>query len=151
MANSQQVVPQGNLNRIIASIVFDDHPELNVTPPFLGRGAISISFDSDYTTTIETMTGLVQSPEPFILSTLTINLLRTQNLAQLYQQQTANSTIIGNATVRPDVAQNQNGIQPFELQNLAIKSIREMSFAGADPAFMVTLHGYISINSSLWS
>lgn len=151
MANAQQVVPQGNLNRLVASIVWDNFPQLNVTPAYLGKPAISLAFNGRFTTPIETQTGLVQSPEPFVMTTLTIALLRTQPLAGLYQQQAAQNTVFGNCTVRPDVSASLNAVSPFEIQNVSWTELRELAFAGLDPLYSVIMEGYIPINSALWS
>jgi hypothetical protein len=145
------MVPQGQLNRVLGSVNWIDQAALNVTAPFLGKAGISISFDGEATTFINTMTGQVQSPEPYQPILLTLNLLKTQNLAQLYETQRRVSTFIGDGQVYPDVPQSSGGIPIYPIYNCAIRNIREMSFNGEDAGFVVTIGGYYLINSSLFN
>ena len=39
------LVPQGNLNRLKASLIWTDFPNLNVTPPFLAGEMLVLSFE----------------------------------------------------------------------------------------------------------
>ena len=149
MSISNPNVPQGTLNRLRASVVWDSVPALNVTPAFLGKAGISLAFDSDYTTEIETMTGIVQSPEPYVMVTLTMNLLRTQALADAYKIQAETNTVFGSCTVRPDVG--PGGLSPYPLQNVSFKSLRELPMSGTDPAYVVVMRGYYPVNSGLWN
>lgn len=149
MPISNPNIPQGNLNRLITSFLWDDVPGLNVTPGFTGKGGISIAFDGDFTSEIETMTGLVQSPEPYVMVTLTFNLLRTQPLANAYITRGQTNTVFGNGTLRPDVAGNI--LQPWYIQNLAWKNLRELSLAGTTPDFPAIFRGYWALNNNLWN
>ena len=149
MPISNPFTPQGTLNRLRASIIWDDFPQLNVTPSFLGKAGISFAPESDFTTEIETMTGIVQSPEPYVMGSVTINLLRTQALADAYKAQAEQNTVFGNCTVRPDVG--PGGLSPYQLYNMAYKSLRELSFAGSDPGYVVVLRGYYPVNAGLWN
>src|SRR5579859_3913855 len=94
-----QIVPQGTLNRLVASVSFVNFPSLNVTPPFLGRRAIRFTPDGDVTVFIGTMTGMVTSPEPYIGVTFLMSLLRTQPLAAAWQTQWLDSALLGDCTV----------------------------------------------------
>jgi len=145
------LVPQGNLNRVLGSVYWTDHPELNVTAPYLGKAGISISFDGEATTFINTMTGQVQSPEPYQPILITMALLKTQNLAALYEKQRQTNTFLGNGQVYPDVSQASGGVPIYPVNNCAIRNIRELSFAGEDAGFVVTIGGYYLINSALFN
>lgn len=144
------LVPQGNLNRIKASLVLDAFPSLNVTPSNLGNEGISLVFEGDATGVIPTMTGQVNSPEPFQAVTVTLHLLKTQPLADLYEQQRQTNTVLGTGTVRPDVSTQQGGLKPYGLQNLSIRSVGELRMNGTDPGYRVTLGGYYIINNALF-
>jgi len=146
MANPR--VPQGTLNRLRASIVWADLPQLNVTPSFLGREAIRLAPDGDQTTILPTMTGTVTSPEPYQPLTMAVNLLKTQQLAQLYQARSEFNTLLGDCTVRPDNA--TSGLGPFQVLNCAITNFRELNFGGEDAGYLVTIRGFQLLNSSLW-
>lgn len=145
------LVPQGVLNRILSAVYWDSSPSLNVTAPYLGKAGILLSFDGEATTFIATMTGQVQSPEPFQPILLTLNLLKTQQLAQLYETQRRKNTFLGNGQAYPDVPQASGGIPIYPLNNCAIRNIRELNFSGDDASFVVTVGGYTLINSDLFN
>jgi len=144
MANPS--INQGTLNRLVASVVFSDHPELNVTASYLGEGAMSLALDGTQTTQIRTLTGTVTSPEPYQLATLTVNLLRTQPLADLFKTTAENSTLLGNFTARSDSTTES----PYQIINGSIESVREQKWDGKDPGYVVTIQGYYAINSAIW-
>lgn len=147
---SSPLVQLGTLNRLAASIVWQDFPELNVTPSFLNREGIRLALDGDATRFLPAMTGAVTSPEPYQMVTLTINLLKTQGLAPQYKNQMEFSTLLGDCVVRPDVPVGSVGITPYDLVNMAIESVRELSFSGEDAGWSVVCRGYYLINSSLF-
>lgn len=145
-------VPQGNLNRIRASLIWTDFPQLNVVPSFLGSEGISLVFEGEATAVIPTMTGLVNSPEAFQGVTVSIHLLKTQSLAGLYEEQRQTYSLLGDGTVRPDVAQsNAANIGPYQILNMSIRNVGELRLNGSDPGFRVTCGGYMLVNSALWN
>jgi hypothetical protein len=144
MASPQ--IPQGTLNRLKASIIWNDYPGLNVTASFLGKEGIRFGFAGDATLQIDTMTGLVTSPEPYLRTTITVNLLKTQNLSDLYKKQMESSTLLGDGTVRPDATI----LSPFPIGNCSIMGVDELLFNGSVAGYAVKLAGYYIINTSLW-
>ena len=140
-------IAQGTLNRLLASVNWNDAPELNVIPSFLNRGGISLSFDGEATKFFPTMTGTVTSNEPFQMITLRISLLKTQSLGANYEARKRSNSVIGTGTVRPDVSE---GIEPFDVLNCAIENVDELNFSGEDPGYTVIIRGYVSINNDLW-
>ena len=85
MANP--IVPQGTLNRLRGSVTIPSNTGLNITASYLGKDGISMSFDGAANTAIDTMTGIVQSPEPYQRVTVAIHLLKSQARgASLYQR-----------------------------------------------------------------
>jgi hypothetical protein len=147
MANSNPLVAQGTLNRLRASVIWANFPQLNVTAPFLHKEGISLALEGDVTTYIDTMTGGVTSPEPYQRANLTLTLLKTQPLSALYKQQLELSSLLGNGTVRPD----SSTLPPYALVNCAIRSVRELRFSGEDAAWAVSVGGYYLVNSNLFS
>jgi hypothetical protein len=145
MANPQVV--QGTLNRLLASVVYADYQNLNVTSSYLAREAISLSFDGDTSLLLGTMTGAVTSPEPYIFGTVTINLLRTQNLGNAYKTQIETNTTLGSVTIYPD----STALSPFQLNNCVLMSIQETAFDGQQAGLIVRVRGVYSINSALFS
>ncbi len=142
-------VPQGNLNRIRASLIWVSAPTLNIIPTNLGSEGISMSFEGEATGRIPTMTGIVNSPEPYQAVTVTAHLLRTQQLAQLYEERRQTDTLLGGGTLRPDV--QAGGLLPYELLNMSIANVAELAMAGRDAGYRVTFGGYYLINSNLWN
>ncbi len=140
---------QGTLNKLIASIVWDDFPSLNVTPSFLGTEGIDMTLDGPMTTMLPTMTGLVTSPEPYQQMRLVIHLIRAQALAASYKAQWESSTLIGAGTVRPDVIPSV--LPPFLVGNVAITGVNTLNFSGRDSGFIVTMVGAYNINKILWN
>jgi hypothetical protein len=147
MANSNPLVAQGTLNRLRASVIWANFPQLNVTAPFLHKRGITLALDGPVTTYIDTMTGGVTSPEPYQRVNMLMVLLKTQNLSALYKQQVELNSLLGNGTVRPDAAT----LPPYALVNCAIASVDELSFNGEDPAWGVRIGGYYLVNSNLFS
>jgi len=145
MANPQ--IQQGTLNRLLASVVYADFTQLNVTSGYLAREAISLSFDGDTSLLIGTLTGAVTSPEPYIYGTVTMHLLRTQALGEAYSQQIRTNTTLGSVTVYPDT----QVLQPFQLNNCVLMSIQETAFDGTQAGLVVRLRGVYNINSTLFA
>lgn len=141
------LIDQGTLNRIRGSVVIPDFPTLNVTAPFLGKAGIGLGVQGESTTFINTLTGSVTSPEPYMAAVVTLHLLKTQSLAALYKARMELDARIGGLQVIPDAV----GFPNYEFLNCAIASVREMSFAGDDAGFVITVRGYYNINSSLWN
>lgn len=144
---SNPLISQGTLNRLRGSITVTNLPNLNVTASYLGEEGIGLALEGESTTFINTMTGAVTSPEPYMLCSVTVGMLRTQGLANQYKSQMELLSTIGPITVYPDAST----LASYPLTNCAIESVKEMKFAGKDPYFMVTLKGYYNINSSLFN
>lgn len=141
------LVAQGTLNRLRASVTWPNFPQLNVTASYLGKMGIRLALEGESTLFIPTMTGAVTSPEPYMAVTVTIHLLKTQQLAALYKAQMEASALIGDGTVRPDAST----LPPYQITNCAIESVRELNFGGDDAEFAVAVKGYYLINNNLWS
>jgi len=121
---------------------------LNVTAPYLDKEGINLRKEGEATTQHGTMTGIVQSPEPYMPVSVVIALLKTQFLSESYKSQMELSTILGPGTVYPDVS---TGLTPYQLYNMAIMGVGELLFNGTTPIWGVTVRGYWVINSSLFS
>ena len=140
-------VSQGTLNRLRASVIWNSFPPLNITAPFLGEEAIRLAFEGESTVFINTMTGAVTSPEPYLVVNLSAHLLKSQPLSDLYKQQMESSALLGDGTVRPDTTT----LSPYPLVNCAIQNVRELNFNGKDAGYAVSIKGYYVINSALWN
>ena len=139
-------IQQGQLNRLLASVSFPSNPSLNVSPSFMAREMVRINFDGAITTFIQTATGVVVSPEPYQIVTITVNLSKAQGLAQLYENFYANNSYLGDCVVRPDATP----LSPFTFQNCAIENVEALQFNGETTNYNITIRGYRPINNSLW-
>jgi hypothetical protein len=142
-------INQGTLNRLVASIIWDNFPALNITPSFLLPEAIDMTPEGPMTTMLPTMTGLVTSPEPFQQMRMVIHINRAMALAAAYKLQWEQSTLIGSGTIRPDVLSAV--LPPFYVGNVAITGLNTLSFSGRDAGFVVTCTGVYNINAALWN
>ena len=141
------LVAQGTLNKLRGSISWSNYPSLNVTAPYLSKEGIRFSPQGESTTAMPTMTGIVTSPEPFMMCEVVIHLLKTQALANQYKQQLELNALLGDGTIRPDAA----ALGPFQLSNCFIKSIQPLDFSGENAVFAVSIGGYYLINSVMFN
>lgn len=140
-------VQQGTLNRLRGSVVYASNQTLNVTAPYLSKEGISIAFEGDAGMLIPTLTGGVTSPEPYQIATVTINLVKSQALANVYKEQFETNVNVGDVSVIADSAT----LTDYELQNCVLKGIRDITFDGNQVGFVVTLQGIYQVNSALWA
>ena len=143
---SNPLIAQGTLNRLRASVVIPNFPELNVTASYLGKGGISMALQGQNVVNIPTLTGTATSPEPYLMASVTVNLLKTQNLSDLYKTQWELDSRIGDITVTPDAVT----LSAFLFRNCSIENVRDMAFSGTDAGMVVVLAGYYPINNQLW-
>ena len=140
-------VQQGTLNRLRGSVVYASNQTLNVTAPYLAKEGISIAFEGDAGMLIPTLTGGVTSPEPYQIATVTINLIKSQALANVYKEQFESNVNVGDVSVIADTAT----LSDYELQNCVLKGIRDVVFDGNQAGFVVTLSGIYQVNNQLWA
>lgn len=144
---SNPLVSQGSLNRLRASVVLPSFPELNVTAPFLGEEGIRLALEGEATTFINTMTGAVTSPEPYQLVSVTINLLKTQSLADSYKRKQETDARLGDIVVRPDTGI----LSPYQFINASIENVGELNFNGKVAGYAVNIKAYYPINSAAFN
>ena len=143
-----QVTPvsQGTLNRLLTNATFPNYPSLNCTASYMGKQAIRITFNSAATTQLPTMTGAVQSPEPYRAVTLTINLLKTQGTSGIWLAQEQLNTLLGPVTLYLDSAV----LPSIPLFNAAIEGIQDLTGSGADADYMVRVNAFMVVNAALY-
>lgn len=139
-------VNQGTLNRLRGSITVTDYPDLNVTAEYLGTGAIVISPEGNVTDFINTLTGRITSPVPYIPVTITVHMNRTQALAASWLSRAQSNSLIGNITITPDVTTFPN----ITVRNCGIATVPSQTYAGTDPDYPITISGYVIMNTELW-
>ena len=141
------LIDQGTLNRIRGSVVLPGFPSLNVTAAFLGKAGISVGLQGESTLFLPTMTGAVTSPEPYMMVRVTVHLLKTQQLSTLYKARMELDARLGDMQVIPDAV----GFPNYDFFNCAISAVRELSMAGDDGGYVVSMQGYYNVNSTLWN
>lgn len=149
-ASVNPLVAQGSLNRIRASVSIPAFTFLNVTAPFLGREGIRMALQGEAARRLPTMTGTVISPEVYQDARITVNLLKTQPLSDLFKTQMETDVRLGTIIVRPDVSAG-TGLSPYPFQNVTIQNVREQNYSGEDAGWVVELDGYYLVNSVLWA
>jgi hypothetical protein len=115
----------------------------------LGKEGIRLALEGNATDYFPSMTGAVPSPAPYQICTLTLSLLRSQSFSNQYKAQFESTTLMGLATIYPDIIP-PNGIGTYILNNCVLESVREMTFAGEDPNWVVTAKGFYLVNSTLF-
>src|SRR6516162_1338593 len=141
-----QFTPPGVLNRLRASVTFNDFPSLNVTSGFLTTEGIRLALEGNATDLLPAMVSLVSSPAPYLSASLTMSLVRSSALAQLFKLQIEDVTLMGLVTIWPDT----DVLTPFVLINVALESVREMAMAGMEAAMVVTARGYYNVNTQFF-
>ena len=141
-----QFTPPGVLNRLRASITFSNFPQLNVTSSFLTTEGIRLALEGNAADLLPAMVSLVSSPAPYLSASMTISLVRSSSLAQLFKLQLENTTLLGLATVFPDT----DVLTPFIINNVALESVREMAMAGMEAAMVATCRGYYNVNTGFF-
>lgn len=140
------LVFQGVLNKLRGSLSVILFPELNVTASYLGDDGISMAFEGEASAYLPTMTGAVPSPNPYQISTVSIALLRTQNLASVWKAQMETTTTIGDVVIRTDTPT----LKDYSILNCTIKGVGEVAVNGRSPLYGLVLQGTYYVNSTLF-
>lgn len=150
MANANQLIPQGTLNRLRTSVTFVSLPGLNIPASYLGKEMVGMSFEGVVTTPLETATGVVTSPEPYQRVTVTCHLVKSMALAALWQAQIQVSGLVGDFVVRPD-SDPSVSIGPYQISNGMVNTVAGLRFDGSDPNWTLVLSGQYYVNSNLFN
>jgi hypothetical protein len=141
------LVDQGTLNRIRASVVWPSFPALNITSPFLAKEGIKLALEGVATDYFGTMTGAVPSPAPYQICTITMALVKSQQLSNLYKTQFEANCLMGPCTIRPD----STTLGIYDLNNVVLENVEPMDFNGTQPNWTVTAKGYYLTNAFLFN
>ena len=141
------LVDQGTINRLIASVTWTSFPALNVTAPYLAPEAIRLGFAGESTLFINTLTGVITSPEPYLMIDMQMHLLMSQPLCNAYKAQMELSALLGDGVVRPVTTT----LGPYQIVNCAIQGVTELDFSGRTANYIVRIRGAYYTNSALWN
>lgn len=145
MANPYLVA--GPLNRVRCHVVVQATPTLNITAQNMGKSFAHIQFEGDFNQQIETATGVVNSPEPFVMASITVGLLRPQPLAAAWLAQVQKTGVLGDVTIHSDTS----SFPAITLNDAAVRSMEPGAYDGTDPVVRLVLRGTFLINSAMWS
>lgn len=145
MPNPQ--IQQGVLNRVRCSVIVPNFTNLNITAPYMGKSFAKIDFEGNFVEQIETGTGMVRSPEPYVPVTVTVGLLRSQALAASWVAQFQSNSFVGSINVHPD----SSAFPIISVTDAVIRHLDPGAFDGADPVVRLTLRGTTNINDQMWS
>jgi hypothetical protein len=139
-------VAQGTLNRLLTQITLANFPQLNVSAPYMSKAFVTAQIGDGFTNQIPTATGVVNSPEPYVMATLVINLLRTQALAAAWLAQVQQYSVLGTVSGYSD----STVFGPLQLINASVVSIDPGGWDGTDPVVRITVTGVFYVNETLW-
>lgn len=140
-------IPLGTLNRLRVAMQVPNFPFLNVTASFVGRRSIRIARAGNTVENLDVMTGIVPSGEPYVKMDVYVNLIKSQGLANAYEQQLQAQATIGNVIIRPDTST----LQQYTVYQSSIITVEELSFAGDSPDYSVHIAGYYPVNAQLYA
>ena len=144
MANPQ--ITQGTLNRLLTQLTFASYPALNLSSGYMSKQFATMSFDGAPVGQIPTGTGVVNSPEPYVMASLQFGVLRTQALGAAWLAQMQLNSVLGTVTGYSDSA-----VYPSStIVNASITGFDPGAWDGTDPVIKVTVTGVYYINNSLW-
>lgn len=135
------------LNRLRASVVFADFPELQIISTGLTREGVNISFQGDASQNLPAMTGLVASAEPYQVATITIHAVRSQAIAAAYKAQIEANTYLGSINVITDAA----NLPDYPIENGVLLGVEALSFDGNQAVFIIRISGSYRVNSEMWA
>lgn len=137
----------GTINRLRASVAFQDHPELNILPSYLGKEMITWSPQGDQTKVLPAAVGTVNSPEPYQLVEFSAQILKTNGLGERFKAQWELYTVLGDCVLRGD----SSGMGDFPVYNTSIKGVDAVKHDGSQESITVHFQGFYPINSSLYN
>jgi hypothetical protein len=112
----------------------------------MGKSFAKLDFEGNFVEQIETGTGAVRSPEPFVMATLTVSILRTQGLSAAWLAQAQDDGYIGLVNAHGD-----SSVFPVvSLNETVIRHIDPGAYDGTDPIVRLVLRGTFYVNGAMW-
>ncbi len=147
MATNPQIA-LGTLNRLRTSAVFPGFTSLNITASYMSKKFIHVTLDENpFAEGIETATGIVVSPEPYVMGTVTIGLLRTTGLAAAWLAQAKATSVLGSIEIHSDTS----AFPALTIHNAYIKTLDPGPYDGTNPETPLILRGVFYVNNDLWN
>ena len=134
------------LNRVRANVSIPDNANLNVTASYLGADGISVTFQGAIATQRMGLTSTINSEEPYVPTQVRISLVKSLALTGQWMTQIQNAPTLGTLTIQSDTAE----FPAITLYNTVITNIADVSMAGKQAEFVITISGYWSVSNDLW-
>ena len=134
------------LNRVRANVSIPDNANLNVTASYLGADGISVTFQGAIATQLMGLTSTINSEEPYVPTQVRISLVKSLALTGQWMTQIQNAPTLGTLTIQSDTAE----FPAITLYNTVITNIADVSMAGKQAEFVITISGYWSVSNDLW-
>lgn len=148
MAVTNPQIALGTLNRLRTSLVVPGFPNLNVTNSYMSKRFIHVTLDENpFGLGIETATGIVVSPEPYVMGTINVGLLRTTGLAQAWMTQAQSTVVIGAVEIHSDTS----AFSALTINTCYIEKVDPGPYDGTNPEVSLVLRGVFYVNNDLWN
>jgi len=146
-AGPNPLINLGKLNRLRGTVLIPLYPQLNITAPSLGRDGIKLALEGNTTDMLPQMVAQVQSQNVYMPAMITIALVKTTPLANLFKRQWELDSNIGDITFRSDASQ----LDPYEFSNCAIERAPGLDASGTSALLEIVISGTYYINSNLFN
>jgi len=137
----------GALNLLASSLQLADRPELTILPSNCTKAGITMSFAGDVNTMHEAMVGVVRSPQPYQVVTITANILKTQALASLWKLAAETDSNLNEITVFTDAPDT---LPFYTFDQAALTRHGDLTTNGTDPVYQIVITGRYVINGDAW-
>lgn len=137
----------GNLNRVRASVVLPSYTALTIYSYNMGRRFVSLVYDDDFVQQIQQGVGIINSPEPYVMATITCDVLRTLPLAQAWMTQIAATAVVGTVKVHSDTS----AFVPTTIYKASVIKADPGAFDGVNGVLALTIRGIFYPNEDLWN
>lgn len=147
MSGTNPLITQGNLNRVRVHIVVPSFPTLNIASSYMGPSFASVSFEGPFVEQIATATGIINSPEPYVMMNVNVGIIRTQPLAAAWLTQLQATGVLGNVVVHSDTS----AFPAITSGNTSVREYDPGAFDGKEGVLRLTLRGVFYPNNNLWN
>lgn len=136
----------GNLNRVRASVVFPSFTSLNINSFQMGRRFVSLTFDEDFVQQIQQGVGIINSPEPYVMATVSCDVLRTLPLADAFITQLEATSVLGTVKIHSDTS----AFSVKTVYNASVIRAEPGAYDGVNGVLALTIRGIFYPNNDLW-
>lgn len=130
------------LNKIYTKAIFSEDATLNVVAKDMGEAQISLALEDSVVKRLGTATGTVGSLSIFVAAQVTISILKTSPVTDLFLSRAQkNGYIGGSLTIYDDTN------RPWTLTDVSLNTAQFPDANGSDPAISIVLDGNCQVNT----